>query len=68
MTFGGPGNDGWRKSSRCEANNCVEVALGDHRAGVRNNTVPDDQLSFSGPAWRSFIAAVRAGEFVVRAG
>jgi Domain of unknown function (DUF397) len=67
MAFGGPGNDGWRKSSRCEANNCVEVALGGHRAGVRNNALPYDQLSFSAPAWRSFIDAVCAGEFAVKA-
>lgn len=68
MTLGGPGNDGWRKSSRCEANNCVEVALGDRRAGVRNSALPHDQISFSAPAWRSFIDAVRAGDFAVKAG
>lgn len=63
MTPGGPGNNGWRKSSRCEANNCVEVAIGDHRAGVRNNASPHDQLFFAAPAWRSFLDAVRGGEF-----
>ncbi|MQA26359.1 MAG: DUF397 domain-containing protein, partial [Micromonosporaceae bacterium] len=54
-----------RKSSRSVgASDCVEVALGDHRVGVRDSK---DQggpaLWFPETAWADFIAAARAGEF-----
>ncbi|WP_213453412.1 DUF397 domain-containing protein [Rhizomonospora bruguierae] len=53
----------WRKSTRCESSNCLELAdLGAH-AGLRNSTRPEVQLTFEAPAWRAFLAGVRAGEF-----
>lgn len=67
MTLGGPGIDGWRTSSRCESHNCVEVAIGGDRAGVRSTALPHTQLSFSAPAWRRFIQAVRTADFVTTA-
>ncbi|MDG4820374.1 DUF397 domain-containing protein [Asanoa sp. WMMD1127] len=55
----------FRRSSRCEAANCVEVAtLGDGTGAVlRNSTAPETHLSFDAPSWRGFIAGVAAGEF-----
>jgi hypothetical protein len=54
---------GWRKSSRCEGGHCVEVALRKGSVTIRNSTVPDLQLRLSVDAWRSLVAALRAGEF-----
>ncbi|MEV0734134.1 DUF397 domain-containing protein [Polymorphospora sp. NPDC050346] len=56
----------WRKSSRCESHNCLEVA---HRGGevaVRNNSVPMDQITFAESVWADFVAGVRAGAFDLR--
>jgi hypothetical protein len=54
----------FRRSSRCEAVNCAEVALvGDTTALMRNSTRPDTHLAFDAVTWRSFIAGVAAGEF-----
>jgi uncharacterized protein DUF397 len=53
----------WRKSSRCESNQCVEFADLGGTAAMRNTTRPDVVLTFPGNSWTSFIAGVRAGEF-----
>lgn len=55
----------WCKSSRSNGtSSCVEVALGDHRIGVRDSKDRGGpELWFSASAWTDFIAAVRAGEF-----
>jgi hypothetical protein len=68
----------WRRSSRCEAGACVEVAAVAQGVGMRDSTVtggqdgvgPDrhDQgggpvLVFSRPAWAAFVAGLRAGDF-----
>lgn len=54
----------WRRSSKCSANDCVEVAFHEGQVVVRDSK--DDQgpvLSFAADEWRSFLAAARAGEF-----
>ena len=56
----------FRRSSRCEATNCVEVATMSDGAIVRNSTTPDTQISFDAASWRGFIAGVTAGEFDLR--
>lgn len=51
----------WRKSSRCEANNCVEVITQGSGVGVRDNTQPDIHLHFDGDSWRSLLRDIRDG-------
>ncbi|MFC0532259.1 DUF397 domain-containing protein [Phytohabitans kaempferiae] len=58
--------DVWRKSARCEAHNCVEVAKRPDEIAIRNSAVPDTQLAFARPAWAAFISGVRAGQFDLR--
>ena len=53
----------FRRSSRCEAANCAEVATLGNGAVLRNSTVPDAQLTFDAASWSDFIAGVAAGEF-----
>jgi hypothetical protein len=53
----------WRKSTRCEAGACVEVATEGPQVGLRNSTKPEVSLALDATAWRQFIAGVRAGEF-----
>lgn len=55
----------WRRSTRCEAGTCVEVANGDGgpvkmRDG-KNRGGP--VLTFTPGGWTQFLAGVRAGEF-----
>ncbi|MFF7456649.1 DUF397 domain-containing protein [Kitasatospora sp. NPDC008115] len=56
----------WRKSSySAQQGQCVEVAIGSPgRAPVRDSKDPEGPaLVFPADAWRSFVAAVRVGEF-----
>ena len=53
----------FRRSSRCEAVNCAEVATVGDGAILRNSTAPDTRLYFDAANWRGFIAGVAAGEF-----
>jgi hypothetical protein len=55
--------DAWRKSTRCEAHSCVEVARRGGAMAIRNSQVPAESLVFADPAWATFIAGVRAGQF-----
>lgn len=56
-------NAAWRRSTKCEASGCVEVAdLGD-AVGLRNSTLPEVAIALSGNAWREFVAGVHDGEF-----
>ncbi|MFV2020270.1 DUF397 domain-containing protein [Micromonospora sp. LOL_023] len=48
----------WRKSRRCEATTCVEVATVGPAVGVRDSTDPDVHLEFSGAAWTAFVAGL----------
>ncbi|MCW6009006.1 DUF397 domain-containing protein [Micromonospora sp. CPCC 205371] len=52
----------WRRSSRCEAVECVEVRLGSHRVGVRDS-VSGHAIEVPPPAWRAFCAGIKAGDF-----
>ena len=53
----------WMKSSRCEANTCVEVARASDAVSMRNTVAPDVRLTFSPESWRGFLAGVAAGDF-----
>lgn len=53
----------FRRSSRCESANCVEVATDGNGAVMRNSTAPENRLAFDAATWRHFIAGVATGEF-----
>jgi hypothetical protein len=59
------GRTHWRKSTRSNGSGeCVEVAELGHDVAVRDSRDPDGAvLSFSPEAWRSFVEAVKRGEF-----
>lgn len=56
----------WRKSTRCATSDCVEIS---HRSNggrvlVRNSQAPEGpHLSFATESFRSFVSAIRTGEF-----
>ncbi|WP_199441966.1 DUF397 domain-containing protein [Umezawaea beigongshangensis] len=53
----------WRKSSRSGSDvdntDCVEVALGETTARVRDSKHPHAVLAFSPATWREFLARLR---------
>jgi hypothetical protein len=51
----------WRKSSRCDSGQCVEVAWRTGGVAVRNNTIPDLQLSFDRASWHGLLRDLRSG-------
>jgi len=54
----------WRKAFRSSFDgNCVEVAHGPLRVGVRDSKDPGPVLDFSYREWAAFVAAAKAGEF-----
>ncbi len=56
----------WQKASQCVADNCVEVRLIDDDIQVRSSKQPDGaSLSYDRDEWRTFVSAVKAGEFDV---
>lgn len=55
----------WRRSSRCEATQCVEVADEAGRVLVRDGKLADGSpvLEFAPGSWAAFVAGARVGEF-----
>jgi hypothetical protein len=55
----------WRKSRRSGAtDNCVEVAWGADRVGVRDSKDPTGPiLNVGSDTWRAFVAGIRQGRF-----
>jgi len=54
----------WRKSTRCAAGNCVEVAKVAGEYLIRDSKDPRGTvLSFTEQEWTAFVEAVTAGEF-----
>lgn len=51
----------WVRSSFCESNGCVEVAI-DRAIYVKADHGPE-VLVFTAEEWQAFIAGVKAGEF-----
>ncbi|GGW55432.1 hypothetical protein GCM10010503_35610 [Streptomyces lucensis JCM 4490] len=59
MTFFDPVRT-WRRSSVCEATDCVEVSLCADRIVVRDSKLPEgSSLTIALPGWRSFISAIK---------
>jgi hypothetical protein len=54
----------WRKSTRSEAGNCVEVASASGMVAVRDSKEPwGPVLRYSIQAWYAFLDAAKEGEF-----
>lgn len=53
----------FKRSSRCESAQCVEVAVGKDAVAIRNSEHPETQLRFTPEQWEKFIANVKAGEY-----
>ncbi|HZN17253.1 MAG TPA: DUF397 domain-containing protein [Micromonosporaceae bacterium] len=54
----------WRRSRRCEAGSCVEVALTGNDVAVRDSKNPDGPvLRFSMDEWAAFLGGVEEGDF-----
>jgi hypothetical protein len=50
----------WRRSSYCANGSCIEVALDEHRVGIRDNKdLAAGELWLTPAEFRAFIAAVR---------
>jgi hypothetical protein len=60
---GGLRRSEWRKASRCQAGECVEVFRTDDAVLVRASARPDHALKITTESWRAFTDAARAGEF-----
>ncbi len=51
----------WRRSSRCNGGQCVEVArLGDE-VMVRDSADPDRIITVSAGNWQQFVSGIQAG-------
>jgi hypothetical protein len=56
----------WQQASRCANGSCVQARLHGPEISVRSSRDPDGaRVSFDRDEWRSFVAAVKAGEFDV---
>jgi uncharacterized protein DUF397 len=54
----------WRKSTRSQYNNCVEVRFVDDTVPLRNSRDPDGPvLVFTASEWDAFVEGVKLGEF-----
>ena len=49
----------WRRSSRCEAHNCVEVAVLPDRVLVRSTLAPDRTVRLTPVVWQAFCRALK---------
>jgi hypothetical protein len=56
-------SDQWKKSSACNADGCVEVAVSDEEIKVRDSKLggESDILKFTPEAWADFKEAMIAG-------
>jgi hypothetical protein len=54
----------WRRSSRCDGGQCVEVAFLSDVIAVRDAKDPEGPvLNFDRETWAAFIASLRVGTF-----
>lgn len=53
----------WIKSSRCDAQQCLEASISATSVQVRNNSRPHLQLRFSSASWQGLLRDVRQGRF-----
>ena len=53
----------WRRSTKCDSDTCVEIAILDNKAYLRNPKDAGPYLVFDAEEWRSFLAGARDHEF-----
>jgi hypothetical protein len=57
-------SNAWRRSSRCEGGNCLEVAETETGVGVRDSQRPEGPiLRFPKREWAQFVSDVKDGSF-----
>jgi uncharacterized protein DUF397 len=54
---------GWRKSSQCETNTCLEISPSNGLLLLRNSTRPGITVSCTAVEWESFRDALIRGDF-----
>ena len=54
---------GWRKSSQCDTNTCLEVSYSNGLLWLRNSTQPENMIGCTTREWESFRDALVRGEF-----
>lgn len=60
------GAPAWKKSSRCDAADCVEVAQHGGMVAVRDTTRPDVHLTFDRASWHGLMQDLRQGHHLAR--
>lgn len=54
----------WRRSTSCNAGNCVEVAAIDGGVALRDSKNRDGAiLTYSRSEWEAFVTGIRSGDF-----
>jgi len=53
----------WRKPSRCQTGECVEVSQHESVVMLRDSMRPQAIISVTAASWQMFTDAIRAGEF-----
>lgn len=56
----------WRRSSACDTNACVEVAMSSHAVGMRGSDGASGEIWFTREGWAAFIDSVKRGLFDVQ--
>lgn len=53
----------WRKSSRCDSGQCVEVGWRTGGVAVRDSTLVDVHVVFDRASWRGLVRDLKSGLF-----
>jgi hypothetical protein len=51
----------WRKSTRCDSGQCVEVAWRTDDVAVRDSTLVEVHLAFDRASWRDLVRDLKGG-------
>jgi Domain of unknown function (DUF397) len=53
----------WRKASRCQQGECLEISEHDGKVMLRDSSDPEVVLRLDAASWRAFAEAIIVGEF-----
>jgi Domain of unknown function (DUF397) len=54
----------WRRSTRCDGGQCIEIAFSDATVKMRDSKDPAGSvLDFDRDSWSVFVGSVQAGDF-----
>jgi hypothetical protein len=53
----------WRRASRCQSGECLEVCSADDWVAVRDSNYVSVVVKCSAQAWQAFTTAIKTGEF-----